>query len=60
MGEAFAPYAGPVFERCLNLARSSLIAYQAYQQNPDLYEPDRTFLVYAPSLRSSSRVPCKT
>lgn len=52
MGEAFAPYAGPVYERCLNLARSSLIAYQAYQQNPDLDEPDRTFLVVALDLLS--------
>ena len=34
------------------LVHSSLINYQAYQQNPDLDEPDRSFLVVALDLLS--------
>ncbi|PCH36569.1 ARM repeat-containing protein [Wolfiporia cocos MD-104 SS10] len=52
MGPAFQPFAGPVFERCSNIVHSSLLQYQAYQQNPDLDEPDRSFLVVALDLLS--------
>ncbi|KAF9012676.1 transportin-PC [Cyathus striatus] len=52
MGPAFLPYAGPVFERCNNIIHKSLLQYQAYQQNPDLDEPDRSFLVVALDLLS--------
>ena len=34
------------------LVHSSLINYQAYQQNPDLDKPDRSFLVIALDLLS--------
>ncbi|ETW74770.1 hypothetical protein HETIRDRAFT_68096 [Heterobasidion irregulare TC 32-1] len=52
MGPAFLPYAGPVFDRCLNIARTSIVQYQTYQQNPELDEPDKTFLVVALDLLS--------
>ncbi|KAH7907343.1 armadillo-type protein [Hygrophoropsis aurantiaca] len=52
MGSAFGPYAGPIFQRCVNLVHSSLLQYQAYQQNPDLDEPDKSFLVVSLDLLS--------
>jgi len=52
MGPAFLPYAGPVFNRCNNLIHHSLLQYQQYQQNPDLDEPDKSFLVVALDLLS--------
>ncbi|KAH7925297.1 ARM repeat-containing protein [Leucogyrophana mollusca] len=52
MGSAFAPYAGPIFQRCVNLVHSSLLQYQAYQQNPELDEPDKAFLVVSLDLLS--------
>ncbi|KAG2015342.1 karyopherin Kap95 [Coprinopsis cinerea AmutBmut pab1-1] len=52
MGPAFLPHAGPVFERCCNIIHSSLLQYQQYQQNPDLDEPDKAFLVVALDLLS--------
>lgn len=52
-GHAFAPYAHPVFERCLNLVQASLVNYQAYQQNPDhVEEPEPSFVVVALDLLS--------
>ncbi|KZT05382.1 ARM repeat-containing protein [Laetiporus sulphureus 93-53] len=52
MGPAFLPYAGPIFERCAAIVHSSLLQYQAYQQNSDMDEPDRSFLVVALDLLS--------
>ena len=52
MGPAFQPYAGPIFERCQMIVHSSLLQYQAYQQNPEMDEPDRSFLVVALDLLS--------
>ena len=52
MGKAFFPYAGPVFERCTSIIHTSLLHYQAYQQNHDLDEPDKSFLVVALELLS--------
>ena len=52
MGSAFIPYATPVFERCNNIIHNALLQYQAYQQNPDMDEPDRSFLVVALDLLS--------
>ncbi|KAH8103257.1 ARM repeat-containing protein [Cristinia sonorae] len=52
MGPAFLPYAGPIFERCSSIVHQSLLQYQAYQQNPDMDEPDRSFLVVALDLLS--------
>lgn len=47
MGPAFLPYAGPVYTRCVEIVRSSLIAYQTWQQNRDLDEPEKSYLVVA-------------
>ncbi|KAL0955693.1 hypothetical protein HGRIS_001916 [Hohenbuehelia grisea] len=52
MGPSFLKYAGPIFERCCNIVHQSLLQYQAYQQNPDLEEPDKSFLVVALDLLS--------
>lgn len=52
MGPAFLPYAGPVFERCNNIIHQSLLQYQQYQQNSELDEPDKAFLVVALDLLS--------
>jgi len=52
IGPAFLPYAGPVFERCNNIIHNSLLQYQAFQQNPELEEPDKSFLVVALDLLS--------
>ncbi|KAJ3789648.1 armadillo-type protein [Lentinula aff. detonsa] len=52
MGHAFLPYAPPVFERCCSIIHTSLIQYQQFQQNPELDEPDKSFLVVALDLLS--------
>ena len=52
MGPSFLPYCGPIFDRCSAIVHSSLLQYQAYQQNPDMDEPDRSFLVVALDLLS--------
>ena len=52
IGPAFLQYVTSIFERRMALVHSSLIHYQAYQQNPDLDEPDRSFLVVALDLLS--------
>lgn len=52
MGPAFLPYAGPVFERCNNIIHQALLQYQQFQQNPELDEPDKAFLVVALDLLS--------
>ncbi|KAF7295959.1 Importin beta-2 subunit [Mycena kentingensis (nom. inval.)] len=52
IGTAFVPYAQPVFERCCNIIHNSLLKYQAYQNNPETEEPDKSFLVVALDLLS--------
>ena len=52
MGSGFLPYAPPVFERCSSIIHRSLLQYQAYQQNPDMEEPEKGFLVVALDLLS--------
>ncbi|KLO11081.1 ARM repeat-containing protein [Schizopora paradoxa] len=52
IGPAFAPYVTPIFERCMALVRTSLLNYQAFQQYPDLDEPDKSFLVVSLDLLS--------
>jgi transportin-1 len=52
MGPSFLPYAGPVFERCSTIIHRSLLLYQTFQQNPELDEPDKSFLVVALDLLS--------
>ncbi|CCM03932.1 uncharacterized protein FIBRA_06084 [Fibroporia radiculosa] len=52
MGPSFLPYASPIFDRCTNLVHNALLQYQAFQQNPDMDEPDKSFLVVALDLLS--------
>src|ERR1700722_17316114 len=52
MRQALLLYLGPVFQRCTNIVHQSLLQYQLYQQNPDLDEPDKSFLVVALDLLS--------
>lgn len=52
MGHSFLPYAPPVFERCCSIIHTSLLQYHRFQQNPDLDEPDKSFLVVALDLLS--------
>ncbi|KAJ7817296.1 armadillo-type protein [Mycena olivaceomarginata] len=52
IGVAFVPYAQPVFERCTNIIHQALLRYQAFQQNPEMEEPDKSFLVVALDLLS--------
>jgi len=52
MGPSFLPYAAPVFERCSTIIHRALLQYQSFQQNPDLDEPDKSFLVVALDLLS--------
>ncbi|KAH9935232.1 ARM repeat-containing protein [Epithele typhae] len=52
MGPSFLPYASPIFNRCHTIVNSQLLQYQTYQQNPDMDEPDRSFLVVALDLLS--------
>lgn len=52
IGPSFAPYAAPVFSRCNGLVHHALLQYQAFQNNPELDEPDKSFLVVALDLLS--------
>lgn len=47
IGVSFLPYTPPVFERCTNIIHTALLKYQAFQQNPELEEPEKSFLVVA-------------
>lgn len=52
MGTSFTPYAGPIYERCCSIVQEQLLQYQAFQQNPDLDEPDKDILVVTIDLLS--------
>lgn len=52
IGPSFVPYVGPVFGRCCSIVHHALLQYQAFQQNPELDEPDKSFLVVALDLLS--------
>ncbi|KAJ3892224.1 armadillo-type protein [Lentinula edodes] len=55
IGQTFLPYAPPVFERCCSIIHTSLLQYQQFQQNPELDQPDKLFLVVALDLLSGLR-----
>ncbi|GAA5969003.1 hypothetical protein JCM21900_002095 [Sporobolomyces salmonicolor] len=53
IGQGFTQYAQPVFERCIQIVKQSLIAFQQFQQDPINYdEPDKTFLIVSLDLLS--------
>jgi len=51
-GTAFVPYAVPVYQRCLSIIETSLAQWQMYEQDPDMEEPDKSFVVVALDLLS--------
>lgn len=52
-GSSFAPYTGPVYQRCVNIIRTTLENYRQFETNPNVFdEPDRTFIVVALDLLS--------
>lgn len=53
IGPGFGQFAEPVFSRCINLVKTSLIEFQQFQQDPINYdEPDKTFLIVSLDLLS--------
>lgn len=53
LGTTFAPYAVPIFRRCLKIIFSNLDESLAAAQNPSLDEPDPDFLVTSLDLLSA-------
>ncbi|KAJ1923171.1 hypothetical protein IWQ60_006050 [Tieghemiomyces parasiticus] len=45
VGLGFQPFAGPVFERCVNIAAKTLTQSQAAAVNPALEMPDKDFII---------------
>ncbi|KIJ51420.1 hypothetical protein M422DRAFT_158398 [Sphaerobolus stellatus SS14] len=52
IGPSFAEYSGPIYERCTAIVQEQLLQYQAFQQNPELEEPDKDILVVTIDLLS--------
>lgn len=53
LGEAFAPYAVPIYTRCIKLIHQNLEEYMASVNNPILDRPDKDFLVTSLDLLSA-------
>lgn len=53
LAEGFAPYAQPVFSRCIQIIHQKLEAYLAAVNNPILDSPDKDFLVTSLDLLSA-------
>lgn len=53
LGDAFAPYAEPIFARCLRIIHQNLEQAIQAQNNPDLDQPDEDFLVTSLDLLSA-------
>ncbi|KAL2025165.1 hypothetical protein VTK56DRAFT_167 [Thermocarpiscus australiensis] len=53
LGDAFTPYAEPIFERCVNIIHQNLEQSIAANNNPDLDQPDKDFLVTSLDLLSA-------
>lgn len=51
--KAFAPYAEPIFQRCVNIIHMNLEQTMAATSNPEIDEPDKDFLVTSLDLLSS-------
>jgi len=45
LGQEFAPYAKPMFHRCVNIIHNSLESNMAAESNPDLDKTEKDFLV---------------
>ncbi|KIM30478.1 hypothetical protein M408DRAFT_328061 [Serendipita vermifera MAFF 305830] len=51
-GPAFGNWAPVVYERCYRIIHTSLVQYSTWQQNQELDEPDRSFIIVALDLLS--------
>ena len=51
-GPAFLPWTPAIYERCYKIVHNSLIHFSTWQQNQDLDEPDRAFIIVALDLLS--------
>ncbi|EJT96947.1 ARM repeat-containing protein [Dacryopinax primogenitus] len=51
-GPGFSPYAPAIFQRCLRIVHESLVRYQTFVQNPDLDEPEKSYLIVSLDLLS--------
>ncbi|KAK3327965.1 armadillo-type protein [Cercophora scortea] len=45
LGDSFAPYAEPIFARCINIIHQNLEQSVAARNNPNFDQPDKDFLV---------------
>ncbi|CAJ0823134.1 10578_t:CDS:10, partial [Entrophospora sp. SA101] len=52
LGLGFQPFADPVFDRCVKLIHTTILQFQAHQQNPSLDIPDKDFMIVALDLLS--------
>lgn len=52
-GDAFAPFAPPLFQRCMKIIYENLQEYVASVNNPGIDEPDKDFLVTSLDLLSA-------
>lgn len=53
LGEAFGPYAEPVFQRCVNIIHANLEQSMAATSNPAIDQPDKDFLITSLDLLSA-------
>lgn len=53
LGPAFAPFAGPFFQRCINIIRQNLEEGESASTNPNFDQPDKDFLVTSLDLLSA-------
>ncbi|KAK4114887.1 ARM repeat-containing protein [Canariomyces notabilis] len=53
LGDAFTPYAEPIFARCVNIIHQNLEQSIAATNNPDFDQPDKDFLVTSLDLLSA-------
>ncbi|KAK3308234.1 armadillo-type protein [Chaetomium strumarium] len=53
LGDAFTPYAEPIFARCVNIIHQNLEQTLAANNNPALDQPDKDFLVTSLDLLSA-------
>lgn len=53
LGPAFAPYAQPIFLRCINIIHINLETVMAATHNPAIEQPDKDFLVTSLDLLSA-------
>ncbi|KAK0635712.1 armadillo-type protein [Bombardia bombarda] len=53
LGDAFSPYAEPIFARCINIIHQNLEQSMAATNNPNFDQPDKDFLVTSLDLLSA-------